>query len=65
MRKCRLLQSSIGRKDAYMQAMERSPFNDLELRVLLKSALSRETEDRDIIFHRIEQSYYYEGYEPE
>lgn len=51
-------------KEAYMQAMERSPINDLELRVLLQSALSDDTEDRDIIFHEIEQSYYYEGYEP-
>ncbi len=52
-------------KEAYMQAMERSPVNDLELRVLLKDALSAETDDRDVIFHGIEQSYYYEGYEPE
>lgn len=51
-------------KEAYMQAMERSPINDLELRVLLQSVLSDDTEDRDIIFHGIEQSYYYEGYEP-
>ncbi len=51
-------------KEAYMQAMERSPINDIELRVLLQSALSDDTEDRDIIFHGIEQSYYYEGYEP-
>lgn len=51
-------------KEAYMPAMERSPINDLELRVLLQSALSDDTEDRDIIFHGIEQSYYYEGYEP-
>ena len=54
----------ISRED-YMQAMERSPINDLELRVLLQGALSTETEDRDVIFHGIEQSYYYEGYEPE
>lgn len=51
-------------RNDYMMAMERSPINDLELRVLLQSALSNETEDRDIIFHGIEQSYYYEGYEP-
>ena len=54
----------ISRED-YMQAMERSPINDLELRILLQGALSSETEDRDVIFHGIEQSYYYEGYEPE
>ncbi|MFG6385184.1 MAG: Fic family protein [Muribaculaceae bacterium] len=52
-------------KEAYMQAMERSPVNDLELRFILHSALSNDTEDRDVIFHGIEQSYYYEGYEQE
>ena len=52
-------------REAYMQAMERSPINDLELRVLLESALTSETNNRDIIFHGIDQSYYYEGYEPE
>lgn len=52
-------------KEDYMSAMERSPVNDLELRFLIQSALSSETDDRDVIFHGIEQSYYYEGYEPE
>lgn len=52
-------------REAYMQAMERSPINDLELRFLLQNALTAETDDRDIIFHGIDQSYYYEGYEPE
>lgn len=52
-------------KEDYMSAMERSPVNDLELRFLIQSALSAETDDRDVIFHGIEQSYYYEGYEPE
>lgn len=54
----------ITRED-YMQAMERSPVNDLELRVLLQGALTTETDDRDVIFHGIDQSYYYEGYEQE
>lgn len=52
-------------REAYMQAMERSPINDLELRFLLQSALTAETDDRDVIFHGIDQSYYYEGYEPD
>lgn len=52
-------------REAYMQAMERSPVNDLELRVLLQDALTTETDDRDVIFHGIDRSYYYEGYEPE
>ncbi len=50
-------------KDLYLQAMERSPINDLELRFLLQSALTGKINDREIIFKGIEQSYYYEGYE--
>ncbi len=50
-------------KDLYLQAMERSPINDLEIRVLLKENLTENVEDREIIFKGIEQSYYYEGYE--
>ena len=49
-------------KDIYLQAMERSPINDLELRTLLKMNLSDDVENREIIFKGIEQSYYYEGY---
>ncbi|MBP3511529.1 MAG: Fic/DOC family protein [Prevotella sp.] len=52
-------------KDLYLQAMERSPINDLELRFLLQPALTSRTDDREIIFKGIEQSYYYEGYEKE
>ena len=50
-------------KDLYLQAMERSPINDLELRALLGQALTDRTDDREVIFKGIEQSYYYEGYE--
>ena len=50
-------------KDLYLQAMERSPINDLELRALLQPALTDRTDDREVIFKGIEQSYYYEGYE--
>ena len=50
-------------KTLYLQAMERSPINDLELRVLLQSNLTTEIDNREIIFKGIEQSYYYEGYE--
>jgi len=46
----------------YLQAMERSPVNDLELRTLLAAHLTDKTDDRDVIFKGIEQSYYYEGY---
>ncbi|ATA90022.1 cell filamentation protein Fic [Capnocytophaga stomatis] len=50
-------------KTLYLQAMERSPINDLEIRFLLKENLTDEVENREIIFKGIEQSYYYEGYE--
>lgn len=50
-------------KDRYLQAMERSPVNDLELRALLQPALTDRTEDREVIIKGVEQSYYYEGYE--
>ncbi len=43
--------------------MERSPINDLELRTLLSANLSKDINNREILFKGIEQSYYYEGYE--
>ena len=49
-------------KNLYLQAMERSPINDLELRFLLKDNLTKDVDNREIIFKGIEQSYYYEGY---
>ena len=52
-------------RESYLQAMERSPVNNLELRFLLSGALTEETDNRDVIFHGINQSYYYEGYESE
>jgi cell filamentation protein len=50
-------------KTLYLQAMERSPINDLELRTLLIGHLTDDVDNREIIFKGIEQSYYYEGYE--
>ena len=52
-------------KSLYLQAMERSPINDLELRTLLSSNLTEEINNREVIFKGIEQSYYYEGYQKE
>ena len=52
-------------KHLYLQAMERSPINDLELRTLLAANLTDDITNREIIFKGIEQSYYYEGYEKE
>jgi len=50
-------------KILYLQAMERSPINDLELRTLLAANLTDDINNRDVIFKGIEQSYYYEGYQ--
>jgi cell filamentation protein len=50
-------------KTLYLQAMERSPINDLELRTLLGGNLTDDVNDREMVFKGIEQSYYYEGYE--
>ena len=66
-----MLRKSLGKvidwqkitRESYLQAMERSPINDLELRFLLSGALTENTDSRDVIFHGIDQSYYYEGYE--
>lgn len=52
-------------KDLYLQAMERSPINDLELRTLLGGNLTDDVNNREVIFKGIEQSYYYEGYKKE
>ncbi len=52
-------------KTLYLQAMERSPVNDLELTTLLRNHLTDEINNREIIFKGIEQSYYYEGYRKE
>ena len=50
-------------KEQYLQAMERSPINDLELRFLIQPNLTDRVDDREMIFKGIERSYYYEGYE--
>ena len=47
-------------KWAYLSAMERSPINDLEIRELLRSALTDKINDRETYMKGIDQSYYYE-----
>lgn len=47
-------------KNDYFNAMERSPVNDLELRELLRTALTDKIDDREVYMKGIEQSYYYE-----
>lgn len=50
-------------KTPYLQAMERSPVNDLEIRKLLSDNLTNDIHNKELIFKGINQSYYYEGYE--
>ena len=49
-------------KEDYLLAMERSPIKDVEIKVLLKGALTDEINSRDIYMKGIDHSYYYEGY---
>ena len=50
-------------KTLYLQAMERSSVNNLELRILLSENLTDDIHNTEIIFKGIDQSYYYEGYD--
>lgn len=49
-------------KDDYMSAMERSPVKDIEIKHILKQALTDQIDDREIYMKGIDYSYYYEGY---
>ena len=49
-------------KDDYLLAMERSPIKDIEIKLLLKAALTDETDSREVYMKGIDHSYYYEGY---
>lgn len=49
-------------KDDYLLAMERSPIKDIEIKYLLKQALTDQIDDREIYMKGIDHSYYYEGY---
>lgn len=49
-------------KDDYLLAMERSPVKDIEIKHILKNALTDETENREVYMKGIDHSYYYEGY---
>ena len=54
--------SKINKED-YLLAMERSPIKDLELRLLLKNALTDKIDDRQVLMKGIDASYQYEGYD--
>ena len=49
-------------KGDYLLAMERSPIKDVEIKTLLKSALTDEIDDREVYMKGIDASYHYEGY---
>ena len=49
-------------KEDYLLAMERSPIKDVEIKVLLKGALTNEINSREVYMKGIDHSYYYEGY---
>lgn len=49
-------------KEDYLLAMERSPIKDVEIKVLLKAALTNKINDRDVYLNGIDASYHYEGY---
>ena len=49
-------------KEDYLSAMERSPVKDIEIKYILKQALTDKINDREIYMKGIDHSYYYEGY---
>ena len=49
-------------KEDYLLAMERSPIRDIEIKHLLKNALTDEIDSREVYMKGIDHSYYYEGY---
>ncbi len=65
-----ILKTEIGRvvdwskvdKEDYLLAMERSPIKDIEIKHILKAALTDEVDSREVYMKGIDHSYYYEGY---
>ena len=53
--------SKVGKED-YLLAMERSPIKDLEIKALLRAALTDQINDREVYMKGIDASYHYEGY---
>ena len=65
-----MLKAAIGKvvdwssvdKDDYLLAMERSPIRSIEIKHVLREALTDRVDDRDVYMKGIDHSYYYEGY---
>ena len=53
---------SLVDKEDYLLAMERSPIRDIEIKYILKQALTDKVNDREVYMKGIDHSYYYEGY---
>ena len=53
--------SQVGKED-YLLAMERSPVRDVEIKYLLKNALTDKVSDRQVFMKGVDHSYEYEGY---
>lgn len=53
---------SLVDKEDYVLAMERSPIKDIEIKHILKNALTDKTTDREVFMKGIDHSYYYEDY---
>ena len=49
-------------KEDYLLAMERSPIKDIEIKLLLRDALTDKIDDREIYIKGVDASYHYEGY---
>lgn len=58
----RVIDWSLVDKDDYLLAMERSQVRDIEIKHVLRQALTDKTDDREIYIKGIDHSYYYEGY---
>ena len=56
-----MMESWIEKED-YLLAMERSPVRDIEIKYILKAALTDDINSREVYMKGIDQSYYYEGY---
>ena len=53
---------SVVDKEDYLLAMERSLIKDIEIKYILKQALTDKVENREVYMKGIDHSYYYEGY---
>lgn len=53
--------SSVDKED-YLLVMERGPIKDIEIKYILKQALTDQVENREVYMKGIDHSYFYEGY---